>query len=508
VPVPLLPELRAQLVDALAPGALVHGVVLSGGRPDAPSIRLLAAHPLRASPPHPPSSRSVAGQPTPHTRPALQPAYRVCETALPAVEAAELVSVCARRSDGRRYRPGDLVCAQVLRTEAEPRTRLVLGPARRTEYTRLARERDELERAVAGAYHRDHAHWLANANANADEHADADARRHMLTHTDTRTHAHQPVRTHAQALSSSPPPSSPSRVPEARDTAAYNAQLRRSGTARNPRLAEVLRRSFGLQEHGTLLGGGHRGLHRLDQPVLHYGVLRRRQYRRWADDAVRRGVVLAKRGRVEAALKLYKEALGTCPDHADALVARGAAYANLGRLVHAVNEFRAALRVEPQHANALRYLSTCRDRLAAESGTGSNPNSAVCTTTTTTTTTYTQSGSSSSSSSTSAPWPQLASLRATTPTSANSSAVATGKLPLAERLRQILSEKEERKRKRERREHSGGSGSRSRRNKQSGKHTTSKTETTSKKDKRHHKKDTENKKHKKKKKKKRRRRDE
>jgi tetratricopeptide (TPR) repeat protein len=46
---------------------------------------------------------------------------------------------------------------------------------------------------------------------------------------------------------------------------------------------------------------------------------------------LRRGVALAKRGNLEAALPCYDQALELDPGNADALVARGAAHANRER---------------------------------------------------------------------------------------------------------------------------------------------------------------------------------
>jgi len=497
----LLPIQRVRLIEALAPGAQVHGVVVAGGRPEAPTIRVSTAYPLRSSPPPPPTTTTVSAlvpaslspstpssssssQPADSSRqslgassqaeqqssrPQLHAAYRVCQTVLPSFEAAHLVSVCARRSDGRRYREGDLVSAQILRTEPE-HARLVLGPARSTDHALLLGELADLERAVAGIHSRCDEGERACSPTQSPLHSDA-ASRARSREPQIRTRRQNEKEFSAQVTPSSayrgyhgnpvarsPLPRAAKRFSEPeRSKVAYNDRLDELGVTRNPGMAEVLRRSFGLQQHGTLLGG-ERGLLRADQPSLHYGVLRRRQYRRWADETVQRGVALAKKGRMEAALKLYKEALTTCPDHADALVARGAAYANLGRLVEAVNEFREALRVDPQHANAVRYLNTCRDRLSQSSSMAS-PLSAADRTSSQHEAHRTDKNVASTDRS------SLTKLAERT-----TSSISTSTERLQEKLRRILSDedrKRQRKRKRRERDHRSSSPSRRRERKSS-----------------------------------------
>lgn len=69
---------------------------------------------------------------------------------------------------------------------------------------------------------------------------------------------------------------------------------------------------------------------------------------------------------VKAAIDVYTQALGMCPDHDDGLVARGAAFATTGRLRQAVQDLSQALSLNPHNDNASRYLKETRrcDRCA------------------------------------------------------------------------------------------------------------------------------------------------
>ena len=62
----------------------------------------------------------------------------------------------------------------------------------------------------------------------------------------------------------------------------------------------------------------------------------------------------------KAAVDVYTQALGMCPDHDDGLVARGAAFATTGRLRQAVQDLSHALSVNPHNDNASRYLKETR----------------------------------------------------------------------------------------------------------------------------------------------------
>lgn len=62
----------------------------------------------------------------------------------------------------------------------------------------------------------------------------------------------------------------------------------------------------------------------------------------------------------QAAIDIYTQALGMCPDHDDGLVARGAAFATTGRLRQAVQDLSQALNLNPQNDNAARYLKETR----------------------------------------------------------------------------------------------------------------------------------------------------
>lgn len=62
----------------------------------------------------------------------------------------------------------------------------------------------------------------------------------------------------------------------------------------------------------------------------------------------------------KAAIDVYTQALGMCPDHEDGLVARGAAFTTTGRLRQAVQDLSRALNLNPQNDNASRYLRETR----------------------------------------------------------------------------------------------------------------------------------------------------
>ncbi|KAA6424453.1 MAG: hypothetical protein FRX49_05665 [Trebouxia sp. A1-2] len=76
----------------------------------------------------------------------------------------------------------------------------------------------------------------------------------------------------------------------------------------------------------------------------------------WSSEAVKQGVVHAKKGEYDAALGCYKKALDLDRRNVDAWVARGAAYANQRAFPRAVSDFQTALEIEPGHVNASKYL--------------------------------------------------------------------------------------------------------------------------------------------------------
>ncbi|KAK9823237.1 hypothetical protein WJX72_001267 [[Myrmecia] bisecta] len=85
----------------------------------------------------------------------------------------------------------------------------------------------------------------------------------------------------------------------------------------------------------------------------------------WSQEAVRRGVALAKEGKLVAAHKCYQQALDLDRRNVDAWVARGAAHANSHAYQKAAQDFETALELEPRHANAAKYLAVTRQRMQA-----------------------------------------------------------------------------------------------------------------------------------------------
>ncbi|KAL4452767.1 hypothetical protein ABPG75_008429 [Micractinium tetrahymenae] len=95
------------------------------------------------------------------------------------------------------------------------------------------------------------------------------------------------------------------------------------------------------------------------------GLLRAALRAAWSQEALRRGVALAKSGDLAAALPCYNQALLLDPGSADALVARGAALANRREWQRASDDLQAALQLQPQHSNALLYLEAVQSKAAA-----------------------------------------------------------------------------------------------------------------------------------------------
>eukprot|EP00903_Cladosiphon_okamuranus_P006760 g6593.t1 len=122
---------------------------------------------------------------------------------------------------------------------------------------------------------------------------------------------------------------------------------------------------------GGASGGGGGGE---DDRNWFYDTVRDRQNRLWADTRVRKGVELARKGQHQAAVDVYTQALGMCPDHDDGLVARGAAFATTGRLRQAVQDLAQALNLNPHNDNAARYLKETQRRMERQD-TRSSPGS-------------------------------------------------------------------------------------------------------------------------------------
>jgi len=104
--------------------------------------------------------------------------------------------------------------------------------------------------------------------------------------------------------------------------------------------------------------------------------LRGESKRAWSQEAVLKGVQLAKAGDYSRARSCYDQALELHAENVDALVARGAAYANQSRFRQAVQDFQQALEIDPDHPNAAGYLSATRQKLNAEPS-GKRDNGAV-----------------------------------------------------------------------------------------------------------------------------------
>eukprot|EP00887_Chlorella_sp_A99_P007028 scaffold2.g7028.t1 len=85
----------------------------------------------------------------------------------------------------------------------------------------------------------------------------------------------------------------------------------------------------------------------------------------WSDEALRRGVALAKAGDLPGALLLYAQALELDEANANALVARGAALANQQDLQRAADDLTTALELVPGHSNAAQYLRAVRAKADA-----------------------------------------------------------------------------------------------------------------------------------------------
>ncbi|CAM9462322.1 unnamed protein product [Choristocarpus tenellus] len=164
--------------------------------------------------------------------------------------------------------------------------------------------------------------------------------------------------------------------PNDEDSLSYNGVLLADKSFHNPHAAETMANAYAVSKSFSFLvdvadddrewGGSSvegTGVEIAESGGWFYDTVREKQNRSWADKRVKKGVELARKGQHQAAVDLYSQALGTCPDHDDGLVARGAAYATMGRLHHAQADLQRALRLDAENANAAQYLKETRRRL-------------------------------------------------------------------------------------------------------------------------------------------------
>ncbi|KAL4420925.1 hypothetical protein ABPG77_001408 [Micractinium sp. CCAP 211/92] len=141
--------------------------------------------------------------------------------------------------------------------------------------------------------------------------------------------------------------------------------LQQSRTFRSPDCADAMAEALGVADLHRGLRGSLLGDTPPEATVLRTrGLLRAALRTAWSQEALRRGVALAKAGDLAGALPCYDQALQLDPGNADALVARGAALANRREWQRASDDLEAALQLQPQHSNAQLYLDAVQSKAA------------------------------------------------------------------------------------------------------------------------------------------------
>ncbi|KAK9841247.1 hypothetical protein WJX74_002539 [Apatococcus lobatus] len=105
-------------------------------------------------------------------------------------------------------------------------------------------------------------------------------------------------------------------------------------------------------------------------------LLKQSMRQAWSQEALRRGISLARSGKQDQAVRCYNQALEQDSKNAEAWTALGAAHANLGNLSKAVSCFQRALGLVPHHDNASKYLASTNEKIAQQGlspGTGISP---------------------------------------------------------------------------------------------------------------------------------------
>lgn len=153
-----------------------------------------------------------------------------------------------------------------------------------------------------------------------------------------------------------------SRAPDRHNDKALCKTLRKAELFNNPEGVNIIRRSYNINQYGSLFA-----VHK-PKACLLYQRLRQVQNQMWAKDSVYRGLAYAKQNKYDAALKCYKHALEVLPVFTQAFVARGAAYVRMGRLELAISEFEAALAIDANVPYAAKYLQAARQKLVQSSG--------------------------------------------------------------------------------------------------------------------------------------------
>lgn len=115
--------------------------------------------------------------------------------------------------------------------------------------------------------------------------------------------------------------------------------------------------AYGINEHGTLIPIP------AVAPSEQYEAVRAAQNTRWAMESVAKGILMAKEGKYENALRIYNHALLIEPTLVAAMVARGAVYVLMNRLRDACQQFEKALELDPNHEQAQAYLAEAKKQL-------------------------------------------------------------------------------------------------------------------------------------------------
>ncbi|KAK9813381.1 hypothetical protein WJX73_004293 [Symbiochloris irregularis] len=147
----------------------------------------------------------------------------------------------------------------------------------------------------------------------------------------------------------------------------YLDSLRQSHTFLSPDCVPAMAEAYGLQPLLTSLTGSTVKPPPSDAETAEVDKMRATLKHdlalAWSQEAVQRGIEMAKQKRYYDASQHYRKALELNRNNVDAWVARGAANANLLKFDKAINDFQQALRLDANHANAAKYLQTIHQRM-------------------------------------------------------------------------------------------------------------------------------------------------
>ncbi|GLC35710.1 hypothetical protein PLESTB_000486300 [Pleodorina starrii] len=156
------------------------------------------------------------------------------------------------------------------------------------------------------------------------------------------------------AAAAEPPPPPP---PKPYACRAFLDSLEQSRTFRSPHCEAAMVEAMGMGELYDGFGGSTLGPPPDGRELEALrNLLKDHINARWALEAVKQGVAVAKQGNYADAHKAYTRALELDPASAEAYVARGAAHANQRAFAEAERDLRHALALDPAHRNAATYL--------------------------------------------------------------------------------------------------------------------------------------------------------